>query len=99
MSEENTERSFFIDWPIMLIYVSSFYRVIDNLEAMGCISKDLASRIKKTIIELQNLIDIVAITHDREKQNRAEDLFHVIMITLFETLDNCFEKYRDRRVG
>jgi len=92
LSEENSEKSFFVNWPIMLIYAGRFGKVIDNLEAKGCISKDLASKTKKTIAELENLIDIVAVTHDVEKQNRAEDLFHVIMLTLFEVLDNCFNK-------
>jgi hypothetical protein len=98
MSEENTEKSFFVNWPIMVIYAGRFGKVIDNLEAKGCISKDLASKTKKTIAELQNLIDIVVVTHDKEKQNRAEDLFHVIMTTLFEALDKCFEKYYNPEV-
>jgi len=92
MSEENSEKSFFVNWPIMLIYAGRFGKVIDNLVARGCISENVALETKKKIIELENLIDIVAVTHDREKQNRAEDLFHVIMLTLFETLDRCFEK-------
>ena len=93
MSEENSEKSFFVNWPIMYIYVGRFGEIIDNLEAMGCISKDLALKTKKTIMELQDLIDIVTVTHDKEKQNMAEDLFHVVMLTLFEALDNCFDKY------
>jgi hypothetical protein len=92
VSEENSEKSFFVNWPIMLIYAGRFGKVIDNLEARGCISKSVALETKKKIIELENLIDIVAVTHDVEKQNRAEDIFHVIMLTLFETLDRCFEK-------
>ena len=97
MSEENNEKSFFINWPIMLIYAGRFGKVIDNLEAVGCISKGVALETKKKIIELENLIDIVAVTHDIEKQNRAENIFHVIMSVLFETLDRCFEKYHDFR--
>jgi len=96
--EENTEKSFFVNWPIMVIYAGRFGKVIDNLEAVGCISKKVALETKKTIAELQNLIDIVAVTHDKEKQNRAEDLFHVIMTTLFEVLDTCFEKYYNPEV-
>lgn len=92
MSEENTEKSFFVNWPIMYIYAGRFGKIINNLVARGCMSEDVALETKKKIIELQNLIDIVAITHDVEKQNIAEDLFHVIMLTLFETLDKCFEK-------
>jgi hypothetical protein len=34
----------------------------------------------------------VAVTHDTEKQNMAEDIFHAIMLTLFEALDKCFDK-------
>ena len=92
MSEENSGKSFFVNWPVMYMYAGRFGKVIDNLEARGCISKNLALETKKTIAELQTLIDIVTVTHDKEKQNRAEDLFHVIMITLFKALDNCFDK-------
>ena len=92
MAEEDSGRSFYVNWPVMYIYAGRFGKVIDNLEARGCISKDLALEAKKTITELQNLIDVVTVTHDKEKQDRAEDLFHVIMITLFKALDNCFDK-------
>ena len=92
MNEEDSEKSFFVNWPVMYMYAGCFGKVIDSLEARGCISKNTALETKKTIAELQNLIDVVTITHDREKQNRAEDLFHVIMITLFEAFDNCFNK-------
>jgi hypothetical protein len=76
----------------MYIYAGRFGKVIDNLVARGCISESVAFETKKKIIELQKLIGIVAVAHDKEKQNRAEDIFHVIMLTLFEALDKCFEK-------
>jgi len=98
LSEENTEKSFFVNWPIMLIYAGRFGKVIDNLEAVGCLSKKVALETRKTIAEFENLIDIVAVTHDKEKQDRAEDLFHVIMTTLLGALDTCFEKYYNREV-
>jgi hypothetical protein len=99
MSEENNEKSFFINWPIMLIYSGQLGKVIGNLEAVGCISKSLALETKKRIVELQDLIDIVVVTHDKEKQNRAEDLFHIIMLVLFNALDNCFDKYLSLEVS
>ena len=92
MVEESSGKPFFVNWPVMVMYAGRFGKVIDSLEAKGCISKDSALETKKKITELQNLIDIVAVTHDVEKQNRAEDIFHVIMLTLFEALDRCFEK-------
>ena len=99
MSQENTERTFYINWPIFLAYAGRFYGVIDNLEAVGCISGNLANETKKKIAELINLINIVTVTHDVDRENRAEDLFHVIMTTLFGALDNCFEKYRNFRLA
>jgi len=39
MSEEYNEKSFFVNWPIMLIYAGRFGKVIDNLEAVGCFQK------------------------------------------------------------
>jgi hypothetical protein len=92
MSEESSGKSFFVNWPVMVMYAGRFGKVIDSLEAKGCISKDSALETKKKITELQNLIDIVAVTHDTEKQNMAEDIFHAIMLTLFEALDKCFDK-------
>jgi len=98
MNEENSEKSFFVNWPIMYIYAGRFGKIIDNLEARGCISKSLAIKTRETIVGLQKLIDIITVTHDKEKQNMAEDLFHVIMLTLFEALDNCFDKYLGQEV-
>jgi hypothetical protein len=92
MSEKDSERSFYINWPVFLMYSNRFGKVFDGLEARGCISKDLASETKKKIAEVSELIISATEEHDKDKASKAEDLFNEIMQTLFKALDNCFDK-------
>jgi hypothetical protein len=46
--EESSGKSFFVNWPVMVMYAGPFSgKVIDSLEAKGCISKDSALETKK----------------------------------------------------
>jgi len=93
MSEEDSENSFFINWPVFLMYSNSFGKTIDSLEVRGCITEDLAEETKKKIAEVSRLIITATEDHDKDKVSRAEDLFNEIMQTFFKAIDNCFDKY------
>jgi len=99
MSEEDSERSFYINWPTWLIYINGFKKAIDNLEAEGCVSGDLAAKTKEKIAEASELIIAATEDHDKEKQDKAKDLVHEIMQTFFGMLDNCYNKYAGSRVS
>jgi len=99
MSEKDSERSFYINWPALLAHVNWFGKAIDYLEAEGCASGDLAAEAKKKIAEASELIIAAAEDHDKEKQNKAEDLVNEVMHAFFAMLDNCYNKYAGSRVS
>ena len=99
MSEKDSERSFYINWPALLARVDWFKRAIDYLETEGCTSEDLAAEAKKKIAEASELIIAATEDHDKEKQNKAEDLVNEVMQAFFAMLDNCFDKYVGSRVS
>ena len=93
MSEKDSERSFYINWPALLARVDFFKKAIDYLEAEDCASGDLAAEAKKKIAEASELIIAATEDHDKEKQNKAEDLVNEVMQAFFAMLDKCFDKY------
>ena len=99
MSEKDSERSFYINWPALLARVDFFRKAIDYLEAEGCTSGDLAAEAKKKIAEASELIIAATEGHDKEKQNKAEDLVNEVMQAFFAMLDYCFDKYAGSRVS
>jgi len=99
MSEKDSERSFYINWPALLARVDWFKKAIDYLEAEGCTSGDLAAEAKKKIAEASELIIAATEDHDKEKQNKAEDLVNEVMHAFFAMLDNCYNKYAGSRVS
>jgi len=99
MSEKDSERSFYINWPALLARVDWFKKAIDYLEAEGCASGDLAAEAKKKIAEASELIIAATEDHDKEKQNKAEDLVNEVMHVFFAMLDNCYNKYAGSRVS
>jgi len=99
MSEGDSERSFYINWPTLLMHINWFARAIDYLETEGCVSGDLAAEAKKKIAEASELIIAATEDHDKGKRDRAEDLVHEIMQTFFGMLDNCYNKYAGSRVS
>jgi len=99
MSQENSEKSFFIDWPTLLAYVDWFRKAIDYLEAEGCVSGDLITEAKEKIAEAVKLIAVAVENNDKDKQDRAENLINEIKQVFFTMLDNCYNKYVGSRVG
>jgi pyrroloquinoline quinone (PQQ) biosynthesis protein C len=99
MSEKDSERSFYINWPALLARVDFFKKAIDYLEAEDCASEDLAAEAKKKIAEASELIIAATEDHDKEKQNKAEDLVNEVMHMFFAMLDNCYNKYAGPRMS
>ena len=98
MSEEDSEKSFYIDWPTWLISVNWFGKAIDYLESEGCASGDLVAEARKKIAEASELIIAATEDHDKDKQDRAKGLVHEITQMFFKMLDNCYDKYAGSRV-
>ena len=99
MSEKDSGKSFYINWPALLARVDFFRKAIDYLETEGCTSGDLAAEAKKKIAEAVELITTATEDHDKEKQNKAEDLINEVMHEFFAMLDNCYNKYAGSRVS
>jgi hypothetical protein len=99
MSEKDSERSFYIDWPALLARVDFFRKAIDYLETEGCTSEDLAAEAKKKLDKASELIIAATEDHDKEKQNKAEDLINEVLHAFFTMLDNCYNKYAGSRVS
>jgi len=99
MSEKDSERSFYINWPAFLARVDFFRKAIDYLEAEGCASGDLVTEARKKMGEAIELITAAAGDHDKEKQNKAEDLINEVMQAFFAMLDNCYNKYAGPRMS
>jgi len=99
VSEKDSERSFYINWPALLAHVDFFRKAINYLETEGCASEDLAAEAKKKIDEAIVLITTATEDHDKEKQNKAEDLINEVMHAFFVMLDNCYNKYAGPRMS
>jgi len=82
-----------------LARVDFFRKAIDYLEAEGCASGDLVTEARKKMGEAIELITAAAGDHDKEKQNKAEDLINEVMQTFFAMLDNCYNKYAGPRMS
>jgi hypothetical protein len=99
MSGTSSGRSLDANLSTQLAYVNWFKNAIDYLEAEDCASGDLVTEARKKIGEAVELITVAAGGHDKEKQNKAEDLINEVMHAFFAMLDNCYNKYAGPRMS